>query len=936
EFGIDVLSTKGSQEPHGPGLLKVSGLERSQERSQESCRDHQPSVSTASSHHPQTQVSSQQQRLSSIPLPASPHQTKPKDRVQALASAHPRIRSEALPRPKAPASSFLVHGKEPPAPSPPHRQNKPDLHSDAPPRSSNHSHPPQSLLPTHHPHQKHPSQAGPQRPHSRCQVRSLPPCNSLKGHSLCRISTTPICLLLQRPCLHHHHLLRAPCRYLGILLLALLFQNKTCCVRSSTPVSWPPRVLIAGPRWALRPTCAPSSISISTNISTNTPTSTPTSTPSPPSPTPSCPPQHQPCLTNTQQKSTPSTDTTFFIPTQPAMSGLPPVIPPAGPFSSLQGAFQPKTPNPLDVSARPGSIPHTFLQKDPRLTDPFRPILRKPGKWCAMHVHIAWQTYHHQQKVKQQMQVEPHKLDFGLKPEFLGRPPGPSLFSSIHHPNDLARPSTLFSATGPTHPSAVPFSHPPPHPGNFLTPGSHIGKNSPIICVELRCMIHLLFGGHVRNPALTANSVFGHKDNPNVQQHFNSSSSHQEPWNRLHRTPPSFPTPPPWLKPGDTERSASVSSLERERDSNKQDSVGKDDKDRDSVDKRHPSHASPVPVNPAILLGHGRPPEHHRNHLPPVAVEQQRDKDNKAKEREHSDSWKDNGTDDHKLKDTQHSGKNTPVIHDGRVSEEKVSNRGSASPYLRQTGLDRPNGSLGREVLERKVELFEHQKKNSEVKVKEEQDGVTERTSEPPLQTASTPNLHPPSSIPVPMGMGGVHPINAISGLERTRVVAPFMGVSPIPGADRFPYPALHWDPMRDPYRALDIHRRDPLARDLLLRNDSLHRTVRLAFTRPNGPTGTGSLTTLIASTLTLWHRREHSWRSGTASGQSHSCGRSDRSSRPSERHPEQNASHSLAERSASPHPHAGGSTQFTQTDYSSGHRYQRPSGSQRHRGPVS
>lgn len=25
---------------------------------------------------------------------------------------------------------------------------------------------------------------------------------------------------------------------------------------------------------------------------------------------------------------------------------------------------------------------------------------QKPGKWCAMHVHIAWQIYHHQQKVK--------------------------------------------------------------------------------------------------------------------------------------------------------------------------------------------------------------------------------------------------------------------------------------------------------------------------------------------------------------------------------------------------------------------------------------------------------------------------------------------------------------------------------------------------------
>lgn len=76
-----------------------------------------------------------------------------------------------------------------------------------------------------------------------------------------------------------------------------------------------------------------------------------------------------------------------------------------------------------------------------------------------------------------------------------------------------------------------------------------------------------------------ANSVFGHKDGPNAQQHFNSG--HQEPWNRLHRTPPSFPTPPPWLKPGDSERSASASSHERDRDSDKRDSlVSKDDKDR--------------------------------------------------------------------------------------------------------------------------------------------------------------------------------------------------------------------------------------------------------------------------------------------------------------------------------------------------------------------
>lgn len=71
--------------------------------------------------------------------------------------------------------------------------------------------------------------------------------------------------------------------------------------------------------------------------------------------------------------------------------------------------------------------------------------------------------------------------------------------------------------------------------------------------------------------------MFGHKDGPSVQ---NFSSPH-EPWNRLHRTPPSFPTPPPWLKPGELERSASAAAHDRDRDVDKRDSsVSKDDKER--------------------------------------------------------------------------------------------------------------------------------------------------------------------------------------------------------------------------------------------------------------------------------------------------------------------------------------------------------------------
>lgn len=46
------------------------------------------------------------------------------------------------------------------------------------------------------------------------------------------------------------------------------------------------------------------------------------------------------------------------------------------------------------------------------------------------------------------MQNEPHKLDFGVKPEFLSRPSGSGLLGMIQQPRDLPRPSTIFSSAG--------------------------------------------------------------------------------------------------------------------------------------------------------------------------------------------------------------------------------------------------------------------------------------------------------------------------------------------------------------------------------------------------------------------------------------------------------------------------------------------------------
>lgn len=186
DFGIDVLSTNGSQEPHGPGLLKVSGLERSQERSQESCRDSQlPVPSTPNPPlSPPTLPVSLPQPQPSIPQTPSPLRTQPNGPTQPLNHLPPR--SEALPRPQSPAALPLAQGQEPSPTPPPRHQHQPEVlsHPRPPPTPSLHPHPPSPALPNHHSHQQHPIQSGSHRPPSRCHPRPLSAYNSLSlnGH----------------------------------------------------------------------------------------------------------------------------------------------------------------------------------------------------------------------------------------------------------------------------------------------------------------------------------------------------------------------------------------------------------------------------------------------------------------------------------------------------------------------------------------------------------------------------------------------------------------------------------------------------------------------------------------------------------------------------------------------------------------------------------
>nr|XP_054587257.1 autism susceptibility gene 2 protein homolog isoform X4 [Nothobranchius furzeri] len=553
----------------------------------------------------------------------------------------------------------------------------------------------------------------------------------------------------------------------------------------------------------------------------------------------------------------------FFPSYPPTMPGMPPLLPHSGPFSSLQGAFQPKASNPIDVAARPGAVPHTLLQKDPRINDPFRTSVRKPGKWCAVHVQIAWQIYHHQQKMKQ-MQLDPHKIDMNGKLDLFSRPPAPGVFPGFPYPHDLARP--LFPSTGSGHPAPSPFG-PSPHPSGFLPP-SHLAGKYPFSRSSsyggLGNLSSSAFGG-LGNPSLGSNSVFGSKEGPGGLPMF--GSPHHDTWNRLRRTPPSFPTPPQWPKTADVERSGSANSHDRDREREKRDSsVGKDekDKDRDSVDRnRHSNRSSPASapvsyqISSLIRSNSQNSSDSGRHHS--GSVDRVREVEKELLERQRESS----GQADVKVKESRSPGKE---MLERRPSEDSIKPaHRSPSPYskvmINEQGMKMSGGlSSSLKDSERKEPPpteFLHKVKN-DMKIKEERKEEqevmlvsSEPAPHPPPQALPAPvsqpinphHNHPPLSqqpplpssrgtdIPapglhgvpmshsLPLSMSAMPQMGSLNVLDRARM-APFMGVSPLAGRERLPHTAFPWDPLREAYRSLDLQRR----MDFQLRAEQGHR----------------------------------------------------------------------------------------------------------------
>ncbi|CAH1801887.1 unnamed protein product, partial [Owenia fusiformis] len=284
----------------------------------------------------------------------------------------------------------------------------------------------------------------------------------------------------------------------------------------------------------------------------------------------------------------------------PGLSMLPPPGSTPTPLGSgIHGAFTPKN--------APGNLQHSQLlasiherEKAAALAaNPSLPPPPKKGKWCAVHVRIAWEIYNHQQK----------------------QGDGPTKGDGKPAP-DLLRPaSQLLPGT------SIPVPKPPEISASLLPPGPHsrspldIGGTPGSLFAQAPLGLHPPFPrpspyGGLGAPGLGNfgglgnGSLFGARDMTNAP---GLSSPHE--WNRLHRTPPSFPTPPAWPKSeaekdrenADKERRSADRERERENRSSHRSSPSshshRSSTDTDRPDLRHNTELRSRSRSPIVRNG---------------------------------------------------------------------------------------------------------------------------------------------------------------------------------------------------------------------------------------------------------------------------------------------------------------------------------------------
>ncbi|XP_026078531.1 autism susceptibility gene 2 protein homolog isoform X1 [Carassius auratus] len=512
-----------------------------------------------------------------------------------------------------------------------------------------------------------------------------------------------------------------------------------------------------------------------------------------------------------------------------------PVLPPTAPFSSLHGAFQPRGPAP-EMAAGLGVVPSHLPPKAPRLTDPFGPppkVSNKPGKWCAMHVRVAWMILRHQEKVKL-MHADPQKLDF--RNDLLPRLPGPGIgglgglgpLGGPLAPNpDLTRPGSLFAASGGVNPSSTPFMPPSTTHPSFLTSAAHLDPYVRPSTFSLGPLSSGAFGG-LGSTTLVAN-VFGHKTEPPASA-VGGLGNHHDPWNRLHVTPASFPSGSSWAK-GPEKRDDRGKEVERREPTHI-----KDEKDRDSLLYGRLS----VRMSPGVPSHKHRssPSSSHMNGLGPLSgggvqsdgQSRERERERESDKRHHSASRAPVSTSsaapDRPRSSTSsiptNSPSNVPLApsprdlfhrqppHNLSTESSHSSQRESSGPASSSslpvkksdrttTPVSKPTHGVTSGMLLSQVKVKEERKEEPEpVPISHNFERPNSRHPPHPSTPSSTHSLTPTPGMPLPPPTP--HPSHHhLSLLDRTRAIDSYLGgaggsAGLVLGTDRFP-PHPHGPP---------------------------------------------------------------------------------------------------------------------------------------------
>ncbi|XP_054707528.1 autism susceptibility gene 2 protein-like [Uloborus diversus] len=190
-------------------------------------------------------------------------------------------------------------------------------------------------------------------------------------------------------------------------------------------------------------------------------------------------------------------------------------------------------PGSATATPTPFAPPGSLAAFQPKISPLVKAKTMKPGRWCAMHVRISWEIYHHQQK----QQAESQKGGSTKSVTDLLRHPN-HLFGSIPRPHELGFSSPLLGSAASLH-GRSPYDVAPQHP-SFLSPTpAHLGMTPfarptyPGLGVPGNS-----FGGLGSLAGLTGAGMLTARDlGPGYL------SMGQDPWSRLHRTPPNFPSP---------------------------------------------------------------------------------------------------------------------------------------------------------------------------------------------------------------------------------------------------------------------------------------------------------------------------------------------------------------------------------------------------------